>query len=218
MIIPEKEVHGGHRSRMRSKLLLHGARIFDSYELLEMLLYYTIPQRDTNPLAKSLLATFGGMSGVLSASKEELLAVPGVGERTASLIRTVGRTGEVGDISSGARPKTTFDNFAVAGMFFANYFKQKESNVAIMLLDDTMRLLGIADIETPRFGSAATRPRPFLDAAIRYGASVAIVAYTHRNGLAYPYLRFRKLLCKYGRRNFAVIRKRRASKSCTSAR
>ena len=58
-VIPDEKMHVGHRGRMRDKLMTHGARIFDTYELLEMLLYYTIPYKDTNPIAKRLLSEFG---------------------------------------------------------------------------------------------------------------------------------------------------------------
>lgn len=187
MDILEEGVHGGHRSRMRSKFIAHGARIFDTYELLEMLLYHTIPRRDTNPIAKALLSRFGSLAGVLEADVSELAASAGIGEKTAELISLVGRADRVAELSWGARSRSTFDDFGAAGRFFTSYFKERESSTVIMLLDDTMRLLGLADIETPRFGSAATRPKPFIDAALRYGATVAIVAYTHRNGLAYPF-------------------------------
>ena len=68
----EELVHRGHRKRMRRKFSDFGDIVFDTYELLEMLLYYTVPVRDTNPLAKRLLVEFGSLDGVLSASKENL--------------------------------------------------------------------------------------------------------------------------------------------------
>ena len=49
--IDNSKIHEGHRSRMLSKLSLYGQRIFDTYELLEMLLYRVIPYKDTNPNA-----------------------------------------------------------------------------------------------------------------------------------------------------------------------
>ena len=63
-----ESVHKGHRSRMKEKLLTFGERIFHTYELLEMLLYYVIPYRDTNPISKALLKRFSGIDGVLSAN------------------------------------------------------------------------------------------------------------------------------------------------------
>ena len=64
-VLDDNHIHDGHRERMRSKLIIHGQKVFDTYELLEMLLYYTIPYKDTNPISKRLLFTFGGLDGVL---------------------------------------------------------------------------------------------------------------------------------------------------------
>ncbi|CAI3936197.1 DNA repair protein RadC [Commensalibacter communis] len=62
----------GHRGRMRSKLLQKGGQAFEDYELLEMLLYLVIPRRDTKPLAKQLINSFGSLDGVFTASTELL--------------------------------------------------------------------------------------------------------------------------------------------------
>ena len=90
----DSTIHHGHRSRMTEKLANHGPHIFNTYELLEMLLYGTIPYKDTNPIAKRLLDRFGSLDGVLSATEDELCTVDGVGGAAAALIRTVGRYGE----------------------------------------------------------------------------------------------------------------------------
>lgn len=60
-------IHEGHRARMKKKLLENGERSLADHELLEVLLYYAIPRRDTNELAHRLLKQFGSLRGVLSA-------------------------------------------------------------------------------------------------------------------------------------------------------
>lgn len=184
----DKGIHDGHRARMRAKFSLYGHLIFDTYELLEMLLYNVIPYRDTNPIAKRLLSAFGGIDGVMRASAAELSSVSGVGERCAELLTLVGMADSVGEASSDHRPTTTFDDFSRTGKFLVEYFKENpKSSVVIMLLDNSMRLLGISDIPSTKFGSGATAPKYFIDAAMRFGATVAVVAFTHRSGIAYPY-------------------------------
>lgn len=86
----DSQIHLGHRERMRRKLVTYGAEIFDTYELLEMLLYSIIPVRDTNPIAKRLLMAFGDLDGVLNAAQDELVSVDGIGSATANYISTVG--------------------------------------------------------------------------------------------------------------------------------
>ena len=124
----------------------------------------------------------------MRAPRSELSLVSGVGERCARLIELVGMADSVGEASSDHRPATTFDDFNRTGKFLVEYFKQNsDSNVIIMLLDNSMRLVGLSDIPSSKFGSGATAPKYFIDAAMRFGATVAVVAYTHRSGIAYPY-------------------------------
>lgn len=187
LLLNDDSIHEGHRERMRSKLKAHGARIFDTYELLEMLLYYILPQRDTNPLAKKLLHRFGSLDGVLRAGREELLEVPGVGEVVADFLFKVGAAASL-DSRLDSEARQVFDDYARTGEFFIDYFKKNtDTNIVLLLLDNSMRMLGLEKIPGDNYGSGAVRARPFLDAAMRRGATVTIIAYTHRTGLPLPF-------------------------------
>ncbi len=63
----------GHRSRMRGRLLISEAALAD-YEILEMLLFLGIPRKDTKPLAKGLINTFGSLAGAIQADRAALVA------------------------------------------------------------------------------------------------------------------------------------------------
>ena len=80
---PKPHYHG-HRARLRARLLEAGADALPDYELLEFLLTAANPRGDTKPLAKDLLKRFGGVAGVLGASRAALEAVPGMGEAAAA--------------------------------------------------------------------------------------------------------------------------------------
>ena len=79
-------MHAGHRERMISRLKEFGSEGFQSHELLEMMLYSSFKQCDTNPIAHRLIDRFGSLSGVFSASENELCEVEGVGRSTAQMI------------------------------------------------------------------------------------------------------------------------------------
>ena len=79
-------MHAGHRERMISRLKEFGSEGFQSHELLEMMLYSSFKQCDTNPIAHRLIDRFGTLSGVFSASENELCEVEGVGRSTAQMI------------------------------------------------------------------------------------------------------------------------------------
>lgn len=82
-------VHAGHRSRMRHRFLVSGLDGFQDHEVLEFLLYYSIPRRDVNETAHLLLDRFGSVQGVLDASEKELCQVPGVGPCTAHFLNII---------------------------------------------------------------------------------------------------------------------------------
>ena len=185
--LDEKGIHDGHRARMRDKLINHGQRIFDTYELLEMLLYHVIPYRDTNPVAKRLLAKFGSLEGVFSATREELLTVNGIGERAADLILTAGAMLHEGEISALTHEDEVFDNYDRTGEHILSYFNSHEGlTVSAMLLDGGMRLVGRVNFFDVDFGSAAIRSKRFIDEALRLGAMVVILAHKRPHSALFP--------------------------------
>lgn len=77
-------IHTGHRKRLKTRYEKEGLANFQPHEVLELLLFYSIPQRDVNPLAHRLIDRFGSLLNVLAASPQELMTVEGVGEKTAA--------------------------------------------------------------------------------------------------------------------------------------
>ena len=82
-------LHEGHRNRMQSRYALGGADGLSDHNLLELLLFYSIPRVDTNETAHRLLETFGSLEGVFKADINTLMSVSGVGEKTARHIKLV---------------------------------------------------------------------------------------------------------------------------------
>ena len=82
----EKTGSGGHRARLRQRLLEAGPAGFHDYELVEYLLTLTIPRVDTKPLAKRLILSFGGIGPLLSASPETL-AREGLSEASVAALK-----------------------------------------------------------------------------------------------------------------------------------
>lgn len=184
--LADKNIHDGHRGRMRSKLASHGADIFDTYELLEMLLYSVIPFKDTNPVAKRLLYAFGSLDGVFSASKEELMTVTGVGERVADYIKTVAMLPDMLRCEK-AQKSIDFSDYVTAGRYFINYFSGLfEYKVSVILLDNNILPIKIVDLYDIDFKSAAIKPELFISTALKNRAAVAIIAHNHPFGPKVP--------------------------------
>ena len=181
--LSDAHIHDGHRARMRSKCLEHGSSIFDTYELLEMLLYYVIPYKDTNPIAKRLIARFGSVDGVFKASVDELTEVSGIGERAAEFIFRVGKIPENLGIDPSCPDVSDFSDFHKTGGYFAHMLGELETHTVLaMYLDNNMRLINVERIYDVDFDSAAVRSAPIIDAALRHHASIVITAHNHPAG------------------------------------
>ena len=79
----------GHRQRLRERFINNGAAALADYELLEMILYSASPRMDTKPMAKKLLAHFGGFAAVVHATPVELSRVEDIGEGSIAAVKTI---------------------------------------------------------------------------------------------------------------------------------
>jgi len=86
----KSNIHKDHRSRLKSQFIENGIDTLTDIQKLELLLFYSIPQKDTNPIAHNLINAFGTLSDVMSASFNELIKVDGVKENSATLIKFFG--------------------------------------------------------------------------------------------------------------------------------
>ena len=181
-------VHAGHRARMRERYRTGGAASLASHELLEMLLYHAVAQRDTNPLAHALLAHFGSLEGVLFASKEELLSVEGVGERIATFLVENARAARmIASAELWEEPEPSYDDYSDLGAFFVDYFASHPEQATIaMLLNAGMQKLSIEQIAPLDYASAGVRADGVIARAIALGASTVVIAHNHPHGPAYP--------------------------------
>ncbi len=85
-----ENLHAGHRERMIEKFL-KSPLAFSDHEILEVLLFYAIPRKNTNDIAHRLLKTFGTIEKVFTASSDELKSVNGIGDKAATEIMVIGR-------------------------------------------------------------------------------------------------------------------------------
>lgn len=181
----EENIHKGHRQRMRAKFSAHGPRVFDSYELLEMLLYRTNPRCDTNPIAKQLLRRFGSVDGVLSASCDELASESGVGAKTASLISLAGEAYAL--CEEDKDEVLRFDDYDKLGEYFVELFREeREPAVALMTVDNTMRMISVEVICRLDYASGGVKAKPFIDKALKDSATLAVIAHCHPMGPICP--------------------------------
>lgn len=180
---PEPKPHYlGHRQRLRERLLTAGAAALPDYELLEFLLFAAMPRGDAKPLAKDLLQRFGSFADVLSAEKEALFAVPGIGEAAAATLMAAREAGlRLARAEIRERPllgswQKVID-YCTANLGFA-----KVEEFHLLFLDRKNAL--IAD-ERQQRGTVDHTPvytREVVKRALDLGASALIMVHNHPSG------------------------------------
>lgn len=85
----KKNIHKDHRQRVRDSYLKTGIDAMADHNILELLLFYCIPLKDTNPIAHELIEKYHDLNGVLDAPIKELEKINGIGENAAVMIKLI---------------------------------------------------------------------------------------------------------------------------------
>ncbi len=181
-----QSVHSGHRERVRNLFLKMGLDSFSPHAVLELLLFYAIPLKDTNRTAHELLNRFGSLSGVFDAPFEELMRVPGIGRSAATLIKLVPQLCRryQEDLDRG---RTVIYNYDEAGRQLAKRFiGRQDETVVLMLLDSRTRMLYCDVVNEGSATAANIYIKKIVRLAVRYDAVYAILAHNHPSGNCLP--------------------------------
>lgn len=179
-------VHDGHRQRKREQFRQHGLDSFADHEVLELLLFYALPRRDTNPIAHDLLQRFGSLEQVLAAPVEELAKVPGMGENAATLLKLVPQVTRRARISSIAQERV-LDTTERIGAFFVEQFVAEANEIMYQLcLDAKGRMLSCHRISEGDASSVSLNMRKIVETTLRSNAVLVALAHNHPSGIALP--------------------------------
>lgn len=182
----QPNLHADHRQRVRSLVQAQGFDGMADHNLLEFLLFYAIPRRDTNELAHRLIAQFGSLAQVLEAPPERLAQVEGVGERTALLLSAVFALHcrlARGDGKEKVRLETPEDLIS----FLRPRFHGVQKETAFLLcMDANGKLRNCCKLGEGSAEAVVVDKRAVMEVALRCNASVAVLAHNHPNGIAAP--------------------------------
>ncbi len=176
----------GHRDRMKRRLRREGLEHFEEVYVLEVLLYYAIPRKDTKPLAYELLQRFGSLSGVLEAPQSELEKVPGVGEHVSTLLHLVTELERYRAVHRAAMDRVLPTVEMCCRYLVPHFMGRREEMVYILCLDGKCRLLCCEKLGQGSVNSAEVPIRKLVEVALRVNASAAVLAHNHPSGLAVP--------------------------------
>ena len=185
--MPTPEDAIGHRKRLRDKLLHNEPyTALSDYEVLEVLLGYVIPRKDTKPLAKELIRHFGSMGGVFSARPDELQTVSGVKEMSAALIKAI-HCAHLYVLEQSMNKQPAMQNWKdVLNYCYVNVAHISREEVRVLYLNAKGFVLSDELISTGSISEVGIYPREIIDKALKQKATGLILVHNHPSGNPAP--------------------------------
>ena len=178
--------YAGHRARLRERFVKSGASALPDYELVELLLFNSMPRRDVKPIAKALIKKFGSLGAILDADINEISSVDGMGEVAAINMKVVRETAtrmlgqEIMDKPVLGNWQALLDYCRVSmGGSKIEQFRILFLNRKNVLIADELQQSGTVD-HTPVY------PREVIKRALGLEASALILVHNHPSGDTTP--------------------------------
>lgn len=176
----------GHRQRVKDRFRKEGLDNFEETHMLELLLFYAIPRRDTKPIARRLLDQFGSVAKVMEAPLEALQRVEGIGPNAATFIKLIHETGRYYEINRDQNV-VMLEDLNECGQFLVKFFRGKTSeSVWLLCMDARRRLIACRQLSDGQSNEVNISPRRIAEVAISVNASSVILAHNHPGGYAVP--------------------------------
>lgn len=172
----------GHRARLRQRLLGAGADALADHELLEMVLFLALPRRDTKPIARALLATFGSFAGAIAAPMQELRAVEGLGEAGGAALKTV-QAAALRLSRAEVLNRPVLSNWdALLAYLTAVLARARVEQLRVLFLDTRNRLLADEQHSAGTVNHTPVYPREVVRRALELHATALILVHNHPSG------------------------------------
>lgn len=184
-----ENIHAGHRNRLKEEIVSADiTELRPPVKLLEMLLFYGVPQKDTAPMAHELIKTFGSFAGVLEADVDDIVKVSGITKNAASLIKLM-----LPVLRTYVLEKYTFSNTLkshseIGDFLFAKYFAIEKECLSLLCLNHLGQVLSFEIVMTGSVDSVGLSIRDIVSKVIKSNATAAVIAHNHPSGVALPSL------------------------------
>lgn len=178
-------MHEGHRQRLKQSFLTGGLEPFSPHNVLELILFYALPRKDTNKIAHELLDRFGSLSAVFDAPVEELTKVDGIGENCAVLIKLFPAVSRTYLMDKQSIPE--LDDIESVGNYCVSLFMGEVTEKAYLLcFDSRNRLLNCILLSEGSLSTVNLDKRRLIEAVIRNNTTGVVLTHNHPNGVAAP--------------------------------
>lgn len=182
----EKRSHDGHRQRLKERFLNSSLDSFAPHNILELLLFYSIPRQDTNEIAHDLIEHFGSLKRVFDADFSELIKVNGIKENSATLIKMLPQLARI-YFTEEPDKKALFDDAHKIGKYLVGkYIGEKKEVVYSLLLDNSFHLIKAVKMAEGNVSAVAFNSSTVIEQAIKNDAAFVVIAHNHPNGILCP--------------------------------
>lgn len=178
--------HDGHRDRLRERYLRGDLDCLADHEVLELLLYYAVPRRNTNDIAHELIERFGSLPAVLDAPISELVKVDYISKNGAILIKLINQINRRYILTSGQN-ETILSTTEEAGKYIAPLFSgERDEVVYVLCIDGKCKLLSCRILFKGSVSTAGVNTRRVVEEALATNCVGVIMAHNHPSGFALP--------------------------------
>lgn len=175
--------HVDHRKRLKDSAASCIDEL-DDLTLLELMLTYAIPRRDTRPLAAELLEKYGSLPEIFKADISQLERITGISRHTAVLFMTCA---EMSKRMAQTDFDLSFENEKTAGPYLVTcYSGEQREKVLLLTLTSSGRLIGTYTVQEGSINSASFSVRRVTELALRDDAVKVILAHNHPHGPLFP--------------------------------
>lgn len=178
----KESLHLGHRQRLKNRFLQEGLQNFEDHEVLQLMLFYAIPYKDTNELAHQLINKFGSLSKVVEANPKDLEKVSGISEHSAILLSIIPHFFRK-YMADRQKKKLNLDSSKKAGEFACSlYYGISYEVFYVICLDAQHNLLHYEIVHEGTIDEAPIYPRLIVESALRHKAHSVILSHNHPGG------------------------------------
>lgn len=178
-------MHEQHRKRLRKKFL-SAADAMEEHEILELLLTYAIPRKNTNDIAHRLIDNLDSISAVFNASFTALKSVDGIGEASALFLKVISTIIRLYEEDKTKPTSLVLSREEVAQILFNKFVCRSEECIALALLNPKQKLVFCDIIAKGALDSVNLFSRDLLKLVVNFDAKYAIIAHNHPSGIALP--------------------------------
>jgi DNA repair protein RadC len=182
----KEHCHSGHRQRKKQLFLDKGIEGLPDHEKMELMLFYSIPNGDVNPIAHSLIKKFGDLKSVIDASYNDLTEIKGCGANTASMI-CLFRMLAKEYFSAKYKYKLNANQSDNLCSYCKSLFITSDiEQVQIILFDDELNLMGTKKICDGTPGKTNIPFRTIMDLSLKAKCNRIVLSHNHPLGTMIP--------------------------------